>query len=343
MNLHDVVKLEKRDSPTMAQIKKDIDVDSAEETLALHEAFTSRKNHALNFFLEKTQYSEGTLKATLQVVERVQALRAQALIQYGGLPPELKLGLESDSRGRGLGTAESDVLTTAAASPWATMASLRELADALRFVLMPVELLKTEVTLHADAPHQAIQEFKKLSPWFNVYAMAPHGYYSLQQHIQLEKEAEPIYSTQTAFAAVEMTVPMLRQMQGEINKLRQGYDRHERRLDQNDASLKALSVKIDAIQAQVQKQQEEQLRRELKALKEAELAAQKAEQFRLLDPMLIAFPKSSSVHEDGLALVGPCWGPDFHEAVARALKLEVVAGQRKTLAKAWNTSWRNYR
>lgn len=60
-------------------------------------------------------------------------------------------------------------------------------------------------------------------------------------------------------------------------------------------------------------------------------AQHERERIRLRDPMMVAVPKDVGVNGNGLALIGPAWGPDIEEALLPRFKLTAKPKQRKLI------------
>jgi len=80
------------------------------------------------------------------------------------------------------------------------------------------------------------------------------------------------------------------------------------------------------LQKQVERERAERI------LAESNIKNLKNKQFIQYDPMLIAMSPSSSINDNnGIAFIGPCWGPDFDDIVLPSLGLKKVEKQREEI------------
>jgi hypothetical protein len=70
----------------------------------------------------------------------------------------------------------------------------------------------------------------------------------------------------------------------------------------------------------------------------ARVAQIEAEHVFALDPMSFAVQKGADIRADGIAIIGPCWGPDFHDAVVKAAGLSANKKQRSLVTSGWEFS-----
>jgi hypothetical protein len=58
------------------------------------------------------------------------------------------------------------------------------------------------------------------------------------------------------------------------------------------------------------------------------------------DPLMFAVPDGVDPSTDnGWAILGPCWGPDFDEIVFTAIGRKIIPDQRKLLSKTVMKIW----
>ncbi|OGL73027.1 hypothetical protein A3E39_00740 [Candidatus Uhrbacteria bacterium RIFCSPHIGHO2_12_FULL_60_25] len=60
-------------------------------------------------------------------------------------------------------------------------------------------------------------------------------------------------------------------------------------------------------------------------------AQQERARIRMLDPMMFAVPKTKGIQDDGLALIGPAWGPDLDDLLLRNFELKAKPEQRRLI------------
>lgn len=236
-------------------------------------------------------------------------------------------------------------LDLAADSPKATTQALRQLADKLNFFIYPVDYMDDRAMGHTNCPREIraagtefIESLKREK--YNVFLVGPLCYYNNEKHIRSNTEisvyAPPIAAA--AFIAISVSLPTFRLMFQQIGLMREEQQRQQfqiRNLDsrltnveeqqrQMNEQLKAVQTRMKELESYVQREQERQAR--------ASIAE---------EPMLIAIPNTKSIYDDGLAILGPCWGPEFDAKVVKALSLTAIPEQRKLLTAAaarWSPS-----
>lgn len=231
-------------------------------------------------------------------------------------------------------------LTRLGGLPTVDMGELRRVVDVLGMVIMPWAYLKpASYEGEGRGLKNAIRVFEiDAKPAFNVYVAAPVQYYDAALHVAAEEDL-PIFAANNiapTFLAMGMALPMFRSIAADIKALKGVAREHSQRLRVAEQQIRELNSRVDQLQAQAERQQAEQIRQNLRQAKmETELrAARERTSFMAYDPMMVAIPKGRSVMDDGHAIVGPCWGPDFDAIVMTALKLRKYEGQRATHSKA---------
>jgi hypothetical protein len=224
--------------------------------------------------------------------------------------------------------------------PTVDMAELRAVIDVLDMTIMPWEYLNPSAyEKETWEMRGAIAQFAKdAGKPFHVYVAAPVQYYDVRRHVAAAED-KPIFAglhVAPAFLAMGMALPLFRSMKADIAAVMDQTNRHTQRIAQAEQQIQQISVRVAQLQTQVERQQAEQIRLNLQqARMEAELTAAKARaSFMAYEPMLVALPKNRTVLDDGHAIVGPCWGPDFDAVVMTALNLRKHAHQRATLTQA---------
>lgn len=234
---------------------------------------------------------------------------AQACVEYvlstAQTPEFAKLFERSDADVNG-------VLNALLEMPRMSLSNMRKVADALGFVLIPFDYLDARsYEKETDAKKKTIERFHAdLGAWFDLYAIAPLGHYSLERHVASSSELglRVPNKYEQAFMALDMVMPILR----EVKALGKRVEKHEKVLTETVSRLNKLEQRI------------EQERIERIA---AETAARNRA-FTFNDPMMFALPKGSSLENDGTALIGPAWGPDLEDILLTAFGFEKNPKQR---------------
>jgi hypothetical protein len=231
-----------------------------------------------------------------------------------------------------------DPLTQFARSPRVALSSLRDLADAFGFVILPWGYF-TGTGKATSAVMQSIDAFvdeAELDDRFIPYVLCPVTYYNLERHVAADDDL-PIYpgSFGHAFMGINMSIPMFRQLARRVGTLEAKAQNTSIRLDSVETELANLARRLGEIQrAEERRQREAAIARE-QAREAAALASKLAavRQFIPYDPMLIAIPSDKDIHSDAIAVVGPCWGPDFDDVVAVSRGYKRIPGQRKMISR----------
>ena len=231
----------------------------------------------------------------------------------------------------------TDSLRRLTSLPTVDLQELRRVVDVLSMTIMPWSYFKPEAYQEESYELQAsIKRFVSDSESsFNVYVAAPVQYYDAARHVEDEEDL-PIFaghSIAPAFLAMGMALPLFRTIKRELSEIRNRANEHSRRIQDVENQIIQLGNRVDRLQAQAERQQAMQIQQNLRQAKlERELkAAESRSNFMAYEPMMIAIPKNRSIMEDGHAIVGPCWGPDFDAIVMVALKLRKYEGQRRNL------------
>ena len=218
--------------------------------------------------------------------------RTKILLESGSLPETL------------LFPSESDPFSMFARSPSASLESCRKLADDFGFVIIPLEYYSGPEKYTSDL--RPVENFDRASgKEFTTYVMCPVRFYSPEKHVRSENDLE-IYSGvfAQAFMALGMSIPLFRQLSREVVDLGNRQTRTEVRLNNIEGELSNLSRRISALE-------NSEAERQRVAFAFAPKARVMAE-----DPLALAVPNKIGIMGDGNAKVGPCWGPDFEEALA---------------------------
>lgn len=262
--------------------------------------------------------------------------RGEILAQTFTLPKDL------------ISSSATDVLSRAAETPKVKLSHIRDIADKLGFIVLPFQYLddRSYSTEHHNT-QQAIKNFSEnLSPWFNVYVLSPVEFYSVYKHVKSSSDL-PIYASQTssqAFMAIEMMIPMFRTLDNNVGNLRLQNTEIAKAVNKAAEELKNLARRVNELQAQIDRQRLQALiqEQENKKLREQLEEARQEREFFAREPLMLAIPKNTSINDDTLALVGPCWGPDFKDIVFTSVGLKKITKQREALASK-SLAWANRR
>lgn len=310
MNLYDIVPVVKK-SPRFSTTAVKAAVRTAEQILQL-DAISGREELDRD---ESKALAGITTKMNRAFVRQRRAIADTA----GALPESLWV--------------KDEPLTRFAQSPRVALADVRSLADTFGFVVIPWEyFLQDKVTRDAS---EAVEEFvdeAELDDRFVPYVLCPVPYYSLQRHVAADEDL-PIYAGPfgQAFMGINMSIPMFRQLARRVTDLESGSRNTGVRLDSVEAELTNLARRLGEMQrAEERRQREAVAAREREALA-ARIAAVK--QFIPYDPMMLAIPSDKDVMSESIAVIGPCWGPDFDDVVALARGYKRIPGQRKMISR----------
>lgn len=229
-----------------------------------------------------------------------------------------------------------DPLTQFARSPRVALGSLRGLADAFGFVILPWGYFAggDKATSAVSERIEAFVGEAELDDRYVPYVLCPVTYYSLEKHVAADDDL-PIHPGPfgQAFMGINMSIPMFRQLARRVGTLESKAQSASVRLDSVETELANLARRLGEIQrAEERRQREAAIARE-QAREAAALAARLAtvRQFIPYDPMLIALPSGKDIHSDAVAVVGPCWGPDFEDIVAVSRGYKRIPGQRRMI------------
>jgi len=253
--------------------------------------------------------------------------RASVLTSEFSLPSSLLANDES-----------KDILTRAALSPKVGMSHLRDIADKLGFTIIPYQYLD-ERSYEDESPEMkgAIKGFaSNLEQWYDIYVLAPIHHYDVHKHVTAQQDF-PIYAglpCAQAFMAISIAIPMFRTLTQSISQLREHTSEIASQVNKHKDELTNLARRVGELQAQVEKQRQQEIIRqqENKRLRERLAALESRSNFWAYEPVMVAVPKGTAVTADTIAIVGPCWGPDFEDIVLASIGLNQVENQRELLA-----------
>ena len=217
-------------------------------------------------------------------------------------------------------------------SPRVLGATVLRLMDALGFALVPYDYLHPDAFKDDAWAASGVRGFNSaLKPvGYKVYILVPPHYYSPRAHLRAKDTDQPIYgggTTAPTLSAVATMIPLLRHMQDQVDTLGS-------RLNGIDRKVGSLEARVTEVEHRGAALDREALRaaRE-RAVMQAELTALKERELRAWEPMALAY-WGDPLDGKGAALVGPCWGPDFHKAILPALGWDLIKGQRAALTEA---------
>lgn len=311
MNLHDVIPAQKR-NPRFNSNDVKAAVNTAEEILQL-----SRISARADLNRDD---SRALATITVKMNGAQVSQRRRIADKAGALPEALWV--------------KDEPLTRFARSPRVMVSDMRSLADAFGFVILPWEYF-TRGDKATSAMSESIDEFvdeAEVDDRFIPYVLCPVTYYSLEQHVKASDDL-PIYPGPfgQAFMGINMSIPMFRQLARRVGDLESSSRKTDVRLDSVETELKNLARRLGEIQrAEERRQREAVAAREVAAIAARVAAVQR---FIPYDPMLLAIPSDKDIHSDTVAVVGPCWGPDFDDIVAVARGYKRIPGQRKMISR----------
>lgn len=345
INLYDVLPIFKPSKSTN-NVKKEEIADYVE----LKNSLTSLESSLRTYFNKDTTVDliRKAMNAN-DVASKMFRMRNNFLSDHNYLPEPMQtqLGITDVRYNSTILTEERDNLTKMSKSPKILGKDVKAIVDKFGFIAIPVECLNEKSYENEFwTTKKEITNFGKNLDNYNVYVITPIEYYSLENHVYKNTEEKGIYAGNhtMVFTSVIINIPMFRSMLNTIagindgvNKLKTENSTIKQSLQQIDATLKNLQRLVDQQQTQLIQQQ-------LK-IKEQTESLQRFEQMalRVIDPVMIAFDKRIDINSDkfdtSCCFVGPCWGPDFDEAVSLALDLKIVKNQRSTLNKSSSELW----
>lgn len=321
MNLHDVVPTQKR-LPRFNSKDVKAAIETAIETADHVHQIEAIAHNRID--LSRDQRNSLTAIASTMIDTR-EAQRRQIADTVGALPESLWV--------------KDEPLTRFARSPRVMMGDLRGLADAFGFVILPWEYF-TRNDKSTSAMSESIDAFvgeAEFNERYIPYVICPVDYYSLERHVKASDDL-PIYAGPfgQAFMGINMSIPMFRQLARRVNNLEAKASNTDARLDSVETELKNLARRLGEIQRAEERRQREAAIQAAAAARQAALVTEQiaaVRRFIPYDPMLIALPSGKDIHSEAVAVVGPCWGPDFEDVVATARGYKRIAGQRKMISR----------
>jgi hypothetical protein len=277
-------------------------------------------------------------------------IRSKFLTKFNYLPDNMlsEFKLSNYSRNSSYIEYSKDSLTNLSQSPKIKGSDVKNLVDKFGFIAIPVECLNPKSYENEEYNIQReIRSFEKNLSNYNVYVITPIEYYSLEKHVYKNTSEKGIYAGKNGmvFTSVVINIPMFRSMLNTISSLNNGVQKLESENIQIKQSISQIDNTLKNLQRQVDIQQTQIIQQQLVAKQQAE-ELQRFEEMslRVIDPVMIAFDKNIDINSDSFdeacCFVGPCWGPDFDEAVSLALDLKIIKNQRsnltKTSAELWN-------
>lgn len=228
--------------------------------------------------------------------------------------------------------------------------NVKDIVEKFMFVLMPWSCADPSIRELQGTPNKAIDDFVKECTvvGYNVYVISPIGFYSLRKHLDKNTENLGIYAGHHTILvnSITINIPIFRNIETRINKV-------EDEIKQMRSTMSQFQIQLTSMQNQMHELLQRQLQQEIqfnaKIREQTALYNQLKQEVEvikcLLDPILIAVPEGIDVNStefnDTICKVGPCWGPDFTEAVSMCLGLNVITGQRKMLNAHFNIFQQN--
>lgn len=252
-------------------------------------------------------------------------------------------------------------LSRLAQSPRAQLSKLRSLADTLALTIFSVDYLNPKSFGGSYRTESMVNAFSVAAreQGMQPFVMAPIRHYDILRHIDSKDPSTEMYSMHHASAieSLQIMMPALVMMSSAIARLGDNLQTIIKRVDSLESTVKGtvrglelMDKRLTDLSKKVDQQQEERMLEQIRLKKlEEELARVQAEQasqrrsfdwFAVGDPMVFAIPSSVSVSTgEALAVVGPCWGPEFDNLIVQALDLSHIQGQRADLDSRVSRIW----
>jgi hypothetical protein len=164
--------------------------------------------------------------------------------------------------------------------------------------------------------------------------MGPVDIYSAEEHMEASQDL-PVYAAGSALNSALLTIPALRALKREMREMRNDMRDVQQRLSRVEQDVRSIEAQVSSMQMEIAEARRATALAQATANDAKELAKKTWEAFCLRDPIAVAIPPAFKVTDEGWAVIGPCWGPDFENIVAESLGVRAVAKQRALLAKRW--------
>jgi hypothetical protein len=338
-NLHDVVTLVKPKSTSKFEKMFDSVIDEA--------------NVAADFLRKIGADTNDMRKKTQAVIEKI---RIDSFNETCSIPKALSLvpdvtgtpttGMRTVEAYRSPGSYyrdDADAYSMLSARPLSTTSKLRFITDTLGMAIIPFGALDSRSLAHEDYNvRAAVKSFSSQASQvgMDLYVIVPLELYDVLAHVNMDDHSLSMpYSKDhaTTLQTIGLQLPMFRAMNSAINNL-------DSRVGALEATQTIIKTQLVNLQNQMTTLQEDvgRLRKEAYIAKikaeEASAAAIKviesraATQWFATDPLIFAVRRGDKITDDAVAIIGPCWGPDFSDILLIASGLNVVSGQRKKLS-----------
>lgn len=230
-----------------------------------------------------------------------------------------------------------DALTKLSNCHVASLESIRAIADILGYILIPFDLLY-EKTYQSQTPDKMkeIQGFKNNIAPFSAFVLAPVSGYSPGRHIN--SALTDMYLGTACYQhmiPIRLSVPVLQQ------SIKESSHSRSQMLDKPTAEREVKSLESRLIETH--RQIEEDRRRYVSSLTKKQKQLEYLKDAKLLPEQFLMFAVSSktSLSDNALSFIGPCWGSDFSEVFMNLLGFEEVEGQEHALAEN-SKRWAKY-
>lgn len=270
---------------------------------------------------------------------RCDNIRKEIIMEKGALPKELEERMFGNRYSSSKYYQKSpDNLTKVSKDPCVFGSSIKEIVNKFNFVLMPWDYVDySSVEALPGYEYKVVGSFKErcVKAGYTIYIISPIGFYNLKNHVNSDKNHSIYAGMNTVLVnSLLLNIPMFRDITKRLTKIENDVNNINNTMNQMQTQIKSL-----------QNQMHDVLRTQL--LQSAEIAglntkvsnlAQELHVIKcMLDPIMIAVPSKIDVNspefDAAVCKVGPCWGPDFSEAVSIALGLSILKGQREMLLK----------
>jgi hypothetical protein len=189
--------------------------------------------------------------------------------------------------------------------PMTTTDRARTLADRIGFAIMPWAYLTK--AMHPD--YDVARTIDKLrESKLAIWVMAPVLGYSLEKHLAHDQDL-PVHVPEDvgqAFMALNMSIPVFRAMQRQLDDLRGKIRDYDDRMSSLHVEIKALTSRVNDMAAHAARE---------RARQREEAQESKRRQEEILswyrsgsDPLVLALPPGKTILDETPAFIGPSWG-----------------------------------
>lgn len=209
--------------------------------------------------------------------------------------------------------------------PSASIGDLKNICNKFNFIIIPYDYF-TEVFYNNDgvedrAIKDKVFESRQLvKDGDQCYVMCPLEYYSIEKHVKSSTN-KFIYSGNNVsiLGGVLMQIPMLQSFNN--------------RMDEIENNVDIIKTQVNSISMQLNQIKEQQIIHELELKKIQRIDTRR----KILpkDPLLFSLPSNVDINDnnnnDKIGKIMYSWGPDFDDAVIKALEVISIDGNRSEI------------